>query len=93
MKRLLIIAALAASGCQTVHPLVEVAHVSHARQHVNKDISFCAPKCGYNAYSAGIRWRPTSGLTVDLLEGYTKEQLHGQKEVFTGRITWEIGAR
>jgi hypothetical protein len=91
---------LLVSGCETigqyqVRPLVEMEHVSHALQHVDKDVTNwnCSPNCGYNLYSIGARWRPFSGFTVDLLEGYTKDQLHGQKEVFTGRITWEVGAQ
>lgn len=105
MKRLVAIAILALPGCTTfqpltdsIRPLVEVVHVSHALQHVKKPDANdwrCEPKCGYNAYSLGVRIRPahTPGLSIDLLEGYTKNGLHGQKEVFTGRLTWEIGAR
>lgn len=105
MKRLAMVLALAMPGCasfqpvtDSIRPLVEMAHVSHLTQHVKSrdaNDAACVPKCGYNAYSLGIRIRPASirGLSIDLLEGITTEHLDGQKEVFTGRFTWEIGAR
>lgn len=95
MKRAILLIALILGGCETVRPLAEMSHVSHAIQHVDRNVTTwaCAPNCGYNVYSVGFRWRPFRGFTVDALEGYTRDGLHGQHEVFTGRITWEVGAQ
>lgn len=87
-KLLLAVAAVLplAYGCANVRPLAEVQHTSHATQHFGSDRT----NYGWNVISGGIRWRPHPGVTVDLLEGYSYEEMNGRHEVFTGRMTVEF---
>lgn len=83
---LIAVVAVSCSGCSTVRPLAEYQHVSHATQHFGSDRT----NYGYDMGSVGIRWRPLEGVTVDLLEGYAVQEIHGRHEVFTGRMTVEF---
>jgi opacity protein-like surface antigen len=84
MNKIFVIAILSlCTGCSTVRPLAEYQHISHATQHAGRNKT----NLGYNIVSAGIRWAPTEGVTVDLLEGYNFQKMHGRDEVFTGRVT------
>lgn len=74
------------SGCSTVRPLAEYQHISHATQHFGSNPT----NYGWDVASFGIRWRPAEGVTVDLLEGYSFEEMNGRHEVFTGRVTVEF---
>lgn len=78
--------ALALGGCSTITPVVEVSHTSHALQHMDGTHG----ANGFDVASAGLRWRPIRGLTIDALEGYTPETLDRRHEVFNGRITYEF---
>lgn len=74
------------AGCSTVRPLAEFQHISHATQHFGSNPT----NYGWDVASGGIRWRPVEGVTVDLLEGYSFEEMNGRHEVFTGRVTVEF---
>jgi hypothetical protein len=69
-----------------VRPLTEIQHISHTTQHFGSNRT----NYGWNVASFGVRWRPTEGVVVDLLEGYSLEEMNGRHEVFTGRITVEF---
>lgn len=90
------------TGCAALRPaavVTEFDHVSHATQHFGPSPT----NYGYNAVSAGLRWRPVQGMTVDLLEGVVLEGqdgsedchggLWGPREVFEGRIQYEVPLR
>lgn len=74
------------TGCGTVRPLGEIQHISHASQHFGANRT----NYGWNITSFGVRWEPAEGVVVDLLEGYSLEEMNGRHEVFTGRITVEF---
>lgn len=79
--------AVLATGCASLTPLAEYQHLSHATQHFGDQRT----NYGYDLASVGVRWRPTDHVTVDLLEGYSLQRMHGRREVFTGRVTVEFG--
>jgi hypothetical protein len=74
------------AGCSTVNVLTEYQHISHASQHVGSNRT----SYGYDMISIGVRWKPTQAVTIDLLEGYNFQRMHGRDEVFTGRMTVEF---
>lgn len=74
------------TGCGSVRPLADYSHLSHTTQHYGDNQT----NYGFDILSGGIRWRPTPGVTIDLLEGYSKQEMHGRHEVFTGRVTVEF---
>lgn len=76
-----------ATGCANLAPLAEYQHLSHVTQHFGHNRT----NYGYDLVSAGVRWRPAPGVTVDLLEGYALQGMHGRDEVFSGRVTVEFG--
>jgi hypothetical protein len=75
------------SGCTTVRPLVEVSHTSHLTQHFGNNRT----NYGWNVVGLGARIRPTTGVTIDVIEGYSFEPVDGRHEVFQARLLWEIG--
>lgn len=75
------------AGCSHVRPLAEAQHISHVIQHLGRSDS---ANYGANLASVGVRIRPAQSVTIDLLEGYSFEEMHGTHEVFTGRITVEF---
>jgi hypothetical protein len=79
--------ALTLTACATVKPIIEYQHQSHISQHVGRD----KQSEGINSLSAGIRWTPYPGATVDILDGYSIEAVHNRHELFTGRVTFVIG--
>lgn len=85
MKYAYLLAALTMTGCTTVRPIFEYTHVSHAAQHVDKGTNY-----GTDMMGVGVRIRPMPGVTVDLIESYALQPLHGQREVFTGRVNVEF---
>lgn len=76
-----------ATACTQLRPLAEYQHLSHATQHFGDNRT----NYGYDLASVGVRWRPTEAVTVDLLEGYSLQEMHGRREVFSGRVTVEFG--
>lgn len=75
------------SGCQSMTPIVEATHTSHATQHFGSNRG----NAGWNMVGAGVRIRPYRGVTIDLVESYSFEPVNGRHEVFTGRMLWEVG--
>lgn len=93
------------SGCSTLHTLepnslpIELTHVSHSTQHFGANPTHY----GYNALSIGAKWKPLKNLSISVSEGVILESrchnatnereygaLYGPREVFTGRIAYEI---
>lgn len=105
MKIILLSLIVLVSGCSTLHTLepntlpIELTHVSHSTQHFGAHPT----NYGYDALSIGAKWKPTRNLSLSISEGVTLEKrcqtasgereygaLYGPREVFTGRITYEI---
>lgn len=86
MKTLLAVSTLFLASCSTMRPLAEFSHISHATQHFGPN----ATNYGWNVASMGIRIRPIDGVCIDILEGYSLEEMNGRHEVFTGRMTVEF---
>lgn len=93
------------AGCSTLHTLepntlpIELTHVSHATQHFGANPT----NYGYDALSIGAKWKPLKNLSISVSEGLILENsyhtadgrcgfgaLYGPREVFTGRIAYEI---
>lgn len=93
------------SGCsalRTIEPNtlpVEFTHVSHVSQHFGPNPT----NYGYDAFSIGAKWLPIKNLSLSVSEGVILEPGHcaangalehgaldGPREVFTGRVAYEI---
>jgi hypothetical protein len=93
------------SGCSALHTLepntlpIELTHVSHSTQHFGSNPT----NYGYDAVSIGAKWKPLKNLSITVSEGVILEKrcrtadgereygaLYGPREVFTGRISYEI---
>ena len=93
------------SGCSTLRTLepdtlpVELTHVSHLTQHFGANPT----NYGYDALSIGAKWKPLKNLSISVSEGVILESrqtntvgeqwcgaLYGPREVFTGKIAYEI---
>src|ERR1700751_4172735 len=96
---------LALSGCSTLRTLepnaipIELNHVSHMTHH--EPFNAHPTNYGYDALSIGAKWRPLKNLSITLTEGVVLEHkvdttwakygaLDGPREVFNGRIAYEI---
>jgi hypothetical protein len=89
-------------GCTELRPVsvpIEVTHVSHLTQHFESG----KQDYGYNAASIGLKWKLDPHLELVLSEGVVLDKEHyygdntkacgslgGPREVFTGRVTYEI---
>ena|ERR1700757_3752321 len=95
----------ALSGCSTLRTLepnaipIELNHVSHMTQH--EPFNAHPTNYGYDALSIGAKWRPLKNLSISISEGVVLERqapdgereygaLYGPREVFNGRIAYEI---
>lgn len=87
LKLSTVLALLGLSGCESIKPLVEVSHTSHITQHFGKDRT----NYGYNVVSVGVRARPARGVVIDIMDGYSGDELDSRHEVFQARLEWEIG--
>lgn len=88
MKLSALVVVLGVSGCESITPLVEVSHTSHITQHFGNNQT----NYGWNTFSAGLRFRsPDSKVVLDVLDGYSPEELDGKHEVFTARLQIELG--
>lgn len=90
------------AGCGTLHTLepstlpIELVHVSHLTQHA--PFTSDPHSYGYNAVMAGARWNLPAHFSVTLEEGLNVQRQHsdycgslrGPRELFTGRITYEV---
>lgn len=93
------------TGCSTLHTLepnslpVELTHISHLTQHFGASPTHY----GYNALSIGAKWVPVRNLSISVSEGVILDSryrtadgereygaLYGPREVFTGKIAYEI---
>jgi hypothetical protein len=76
-----------------------LTHVSHSTQHFGANPT----NYGYDALSIGAKWRPLKNLSRSVSEGVILESrchtadgereygaLYGPREVFTGKIAYEI---
>ena len=104
MIRLVAPCALLLAGCQMLKPVsvpIEVTHVSHLTQHWPFTDH---PTCyGFDSVSVGLKWQPVRHMTVVLEEGMVLENrdpnfygygsLAGPRELFTGRVTYEVPLR
>lgn len=76
---------LGLTGCQTLTPIAEASHTSHATQHVGPNRT----NYGWNTVGLGVRFK-RGGLTVDMVESYSVEPVDGMHEVFQGRLVYEF---
>lgn len=105
MKKIPLLFCMALTGCSTLKVLepdglpIEFTHVSHISQH--EPFTDHPTKYGYQLLSIGARWELFSGLNLVLEDGINLNSrspapfeeygaLQGPKEVFTGRISYEI---
>ncbi len=80
---------------------IEITHVSHLTEHA--PFTSNPHSYGYNAVSIGAKWVPLPHLSVSVSEGLILEKRHcdnsvvewygsmmGPREVFTGRVVYEV---
>ena len=80
---------------------IEVTHVSHLTQHA--PFTSTPHSYGYNSIAIGAKWVPLPHLSISVSEGLLLEREHvnaygqqwcgslmGPREVFTGKIAYEI---
>jgi len=80
---------------------IEIDHVSHLTQH--QPFTDHPTAYGYEAFSIGAKWRPTPNFSISVSEGAILDHgyygptgkreygaLLGPREVFTGRLVYEI---
>lgn len=71
------------AGCT---PIARYTHNSHALQHVDGS----GEAKGFDMVGLGVKLQIAPNVTVEALESYSFQSLHGRHEVFTGSITLEV---
>ena len=70
-------------GCT---PIARYTHNSHALQHVDGS----GEAKGFDMVGLGVKVKPVPKVTLEAVESYSFQSLHGRHEVFTGSITLEV---